>query len=164
MRVLLLALLGACRLYGPPDPPGPDATTPPPVDLIAQFAACTTFDDFRTSGMGPAWANIDAGNTVTCGDCHVANANGFLADPDEGHFFARMRRDRNVFQEFFTVDEADRRVIVNLATLRDIGAGSDFVHPQLPTESNNAGLLATRLFHTLTEHRLLTGPCGPPPF
>ena len=176
--LLILWLTAGCRQLLDLDKPvlvdaGRDADTAPrdaAVDmtpaqlteaLLKEWSGCMSLANLTASGLANAWANLNSSNGE-CKSCHMAGQFGFIATANETTMFATLSENRYYMIQFFAVDLAMAKMVVNKANL-DVVATAQPPHANHPTfPIANAGMTALDNFYNATVARKLAGMCDPP--
>jgi hypothetical protein len=157
-----MILEAAERGVDPTDPGGNPVGDPTSRDLLAQFSACMSIDDWIDTQMGD-WA--DKGSTQgACYSCHTDGAGGFIAPQDENLMY-EMNKYEIFIKTFFTTrveTSGAESVVPNLPKL--IGKSDTVGHPEFNAGTNDEDMIALEDFYQRTMARKAAGTCPPAGF
>jgi hypothetical protein len=170
-RVISLSLVVAAACIPDPVQVGggggsPDAGMQPGPNteaMIREWSGCMTLDHFRLAGMNTAWGSMPATNGQACSSCHGTGFEGFYADRDEAAMFKAITSVRQFLLQYFTIDPAGQKMVVNTAVFQAVGTGQPphQGHPPF-NPTNNAGMTALRSFYDVTSLQQQAHTCDPP--
>ncbi len=128
--------------------------------LVAEWSGCMTLDSFTAANM-IAWANVATTLNQRCGGCHTGGAEGFIASPDPAIMFKAISEQKTFLLQYFTVDSAAGKMIVNTASFLGVNGSGHPTHPRF-NAMVNAGMTALQAFYTTTAAKQAAHTCDPP--
>ncbi len=134
---------------------------PPPVDpaeLLRNFSACMTQENFDLAQMPDLMGNASAANGQACKNCHTGGAFGFVTDPNSLLYFTTLSTSLSQMVKYFGVTNGE--VVVAPGAMNNAGTAI-LNHPPFTTEQL-AGYNAITEFYNLTKTAVAAGNCGPP--
>ncbi len=141
---------------------GGGSNQPPPFDpkaLLATWSGCMTLENFNAANMTQAWATLGANNLMKCINCHNGGVAAFLISNDPAAFFAGISEQLAYMLKYFTVSNADRKVVVNVGAFKSANVITN--HPTFNAETN-AGMTALTKFYDSTMAKMMANTCDPP--
>jgi hypothetical protein len=108
--------------------------------------------------MTQAWSTLGADNLQKCLNCHLAGAAGFYISNNATAFFNQISTSTPFLLKYFSVNSAERKVVVNTASFQS--ANKINGHPTFSL--TNAGMTALLKFYDLTLAKKTAGTCDPP--
>jgi hypothetical protein len=134
---------------------------PPPFDAqkaLKDWSGCMTLESFTASNMTAAWSNLGADNLQKCLSCHQSYAGNFVILNNAQNFFDAISKHSTFLLKYFTVDNAQKKVIVNTLSFKaaNVIAG----HPTFNT-TTNAGAGALQKLYDLTAAKQTAGGWDP---